>query len=212
MTEIENMKDLSVGELLSELLDIPEKEIKAISIIDILRAPMGICKEMSPSRRKKILAAGEFARRLLAGPPHRKLTMRSPSTLVEVLMPILRYETQEVLMAVALDAQWNVLAVKEIAKGSYNEVSISNRDIFREMLKYPVQDMILVHNHPHGDPEPSEGDIIFTDNAIYIGAILGLRVLDSIIIGDGEFVSLREKGVCIFKQIEEEVKKGSFTG
>ena len=115
-------------------------------------------------------------------------------------------------MAVALDAQWNVLAVKEIAKGSYNEVSISNRDIFREMLKYPVQDIVLVHNHPNGNPEPSENDIIVTDNAIYCGAFMGLRVLDSLIIGDGEYVSLREKGGCIFEAIEAEVKKGAFQG
>lgn len=212
MNEIENLEKLSDKELISKLLDIPEEDIKCMSIIDVLRSPMGICKEMNPMRRKRILAAGEFARRLLAGPSHRKLKMRSHLNLIEVLMPRLRYETQEVLMALALDAQWNVLAIKEIAKGSYNEICISNRDIFREMLKYPVQDIILVHNHPHGDPEPSEGDIGFTDRAIYCGAVLGLRVLDSIIIGDGEFVSLRERDVCIFKQVEEEVKKGSFQG
>lgn len=122
----------------------------------------------------------------------------------------MRYKTQEVLIAVALDAKWNVLAIREIAKGTYNEVAIRNRDIFREMLKYPVQDVILVHNHPNGDPEPTDGDIGFTDYVIYSGAVLGLRVLDSIIIGDGEFVSLREKGCCIFKDIEKDVKDGKF--
>lgn len=212
MNEIENLEDLSEKELISDLLDIPEEEIRCSRIIDILRSPMGVCNKMNSRRRKRILAAGEFARRLLKGPSHRKVTMRSPSDLIEILMPRLRYETQEIFMAVALDNKWNVLAVREIAKGSCDKVSISNRDIFREMLKYPVQDIVLVHNHPNGDPEPSEGDIGFTDTAIYCGAVLGLRVIDSIIIGDGTFVSLRERDVCVFKKVEEDAKKGAYQG
>ena len=212
MNEIENLEGLTDRELISLMLGIQEEEIEiGIGIVDILRSPMGVCKETDPAKRDRILAIGEFGRRLLAGPSHRKVKMRSISDLADVLMPKIRYEAQEVFMAVALDARWNVLMIKEIAKGSYNEISVSQRDIFREMLKYPVQDIVLVHNHPNGDPEPSGGDIDFTDNAIYIGAVLGLRVLHSIIIGDGEFVSLRERGLGIFKQVEEDVKAGKFS-
>ena len=211
MEEKIELEELTEKELLAEMLGVQPEDIgTGMGIVDVLRSPMGVCKEMDEKKRKRVLAAKEFARRLLEGPSHRWLTMKSASDLVQALMPRLRYKTQEVLIAVALDARWNVLAIREVAKGTYNEISIRNRDIFREMLKYPVQDVILVHNHPNGNPEPTDGDIGFTNNAIYSGAVLGLRVLDSIIIGDGEFVSLREKGCCIFKDVEKDVKDGKF--
>ena len=212
MNEIECLERLSEKEIISELLDIPEKEIKCTSIIDILNSPMEVCKEMSPMRRERILAAGEFARRLLAGPYHSKLKIRSRKELAMFAMTGLSDETQEVLIAIAFDAQWNLLAIKEIARTGYEAVSIRNMDIFREMLKYPVQDLALIHKCPHCDPEPTEDDINYTNNAIYCGAALGIRVIDSIIIGDDTFVSLRDRGCCVFKQVEDEVKNGTFQG
>ena len=203
MNEIEDLKKISNERLISEMLDIPEEEIHCSGITDILQSPMEICKGMSSSRRKKIFAAREFARRLLSGPSHRKQKMKSISALADDLVPKLQHETLEIMIAVALDAQRNILAIKEMAKASYNEFQVSTQGILREMLKYPVQGIVLVHSYPDTEPDPSEEDIGFTNEAIYLSSVLDICVIDSLVVGNGKYVSLREKGCCNFKETEK---------
>ena len=207
MNGIEDLKKISNERLISEMLDIPEEEIHCSGITDILQSSVEICKEMSSSRRKKILAAEEFARRMLACPSYHKQKMKSISALADELVPKLQHETLEIMIAVALDTQRNILAIKEMAKASYNEFQVSIQDILREMLKYPVEGIVLIHSYPNTEPDPSEDDIEFTNETIYRAAFMEIHIIDSLVVGNGKYVSLRKKGCCIFEEIEEEFRK-----
>jgi DNA repair protein RadC len=81
-----------------------------------------------------------------------------------------------------------------VSKGSVNAAVIGPREIFIEALRYQAVSVIMIHNHPSGDPEPSREDILLTQRVQEAGILVGVPLLDHIIIGDGRYISLKERG------------------
>ena len=104
------------------------------------------------------------------------------------------YET-ETFLCLHLSTKNDVLRVEEISKGGMDWVSIQPRDVFRQALREGSHALILAHNHPSGDPEPSGADIAITRKLAEAAEMLGLRLLDHVIIGDGRHVSMKERGL-----------------
>ena len=104
------------------------------------------------------------------------------------------YETESFL-CIHLNTKNDVLRVEEISRGGMDWVSIQPRDVFRQALREGAHGIILAHNHPSGDPEPSGADVNITRKLRDAAEMLGLRLLDHIIIGDGRHVSLKERGM-----------------
>lgn len=104
------------------------------------------------------------------------------------------YET-ETFLCLHLSTKNDVLRVEEISKGGMDWVSIQPRDVFRQALREGAHAIILAHNHPSGDPEPSGADIAITRKLAEAANMLGLRLLDHVVIGDNRHVSMKERGL-----------------
>lgn len=120
--------------------------------------------------------------------------IRSPEDSADFLMKDLRYKKQEHLVALFLDTKNKVIHKKTVFIGSLNSSIVHPREIFKNAMKYSSASIIIAHNHPSGDPMPSKEDIQVTKRLVEVGRIVGIELLDHIIIGDGNFVSLKEKG------------------
>jgi DNA repair protein RadC len=150
---------------------------------------------IGPAKAVTLAAAIEFAKRLSAHVPAQRPVIRSPGDAAAIVMPQLRYESKEHFMALLLSTKNHVLAVPVISIGSLNASIVHPRELFREAISHSAASTILVHNHPSGDPTPSPEDISLTRRLVEAGQLLDISVLDHLIIGDGKYVSMKEKGI-----------------
>ncbi len=111
-------------------------------------------------------------------------------------MEEMRYLKKEIFKALLLDTKNQVIKIIDVSIGSLNSSIVHPREVFCEAIKSGCNSIIFVHNHPSGDPTPSSEDIKTTQRLEECGNILGIRVLDHIIIGDGKYISFKDK--CIF--------------
>jgi len=102
---------------------------------------------------------------------------------------------QEVLKLIMLDTKNNIIGIKDVFKGSLNTSIVHPREIFKEAIKKSSSSIIICHNHPSGDPTPSKEDINITIRLKECSKIMGIDLLDHLIIGKDQYVSLKEKGI-----------------
>ncbi len=119
----------------------------------------------------------------------------SPEQVSAYCMEELRYEKQEILKALFLDTKGRLIREKNMTRGTVSASMVSARELMIEALQSEAVQLILVHNHPSGDPSPSEEDIEATKTVEKAGRIIGIQLTDHVIIGDLVFVSMREKGI-----------------
>lgn len=152
-------------------------------------------KGLGPTKAATILAALELGRRLCQQDSVNRSIIRSPSDAAELVMNTLRYEEREHFKIILLSTKNHVLDIPTISVGSLNASIVHPREVFREAIRASAASMILVHNHPSGDPAPSPEDRDLTHRLVESGKLLHIAVLDHIIIGDGKYVSFKEKGI-----------------
>ena len=121
--------------------------------------------------------------------------VRSPEDVAALLAPEMEMLTQEQLRVVLLDTRNRVLDVVMVYQGNVNSTVVRMAEVFREAILACAPNVILVHNHPSGDPSPSPEDASMTKQALEAGRLLGIELLDHIVIGRGRFVSLKDQGV-----------------
>lgn len=141
-----------------------------------------------------ILAAIELGRRLSQKEMNERFTIRSPDDAAHYLMPDMSSLTQEHFVVLFLNTKNQVLHKKTIFIGSLNASIVHPREIFREAVKRSAASIICAHNHPSGIPTPSPEDIEVTTRLMEAGHIIGIELIDHIIIGDHQFISMKEKG------------------
>lgn len=124
-----------------------------------------------------------------------KVKISSPNDAAVVMMEDMRYYKKEYFKIILLDTKNNIIKVAKISIGSLNTSIVHPREVFREAIQNSSSSIILVHNHPSGEPQPSHEDIILTNRLVECGKILGVRIIDHIIIGDGVFYSFKEEGL-----------------
>lgn len=156
-----------------------------------------LCQEkgIGPAKAVQIKAALELGRRLLVTAPHERPQMRSPADAANLLMAEMSLLPQEHLRTVLLDTRNRVLSIPTIYVGSLNTAQVRVGEMFREAIRANCAAMIVVHNHPSGDPTPSPEDVQVTRMIVEAGALLNIDVLDHLIIGRQRFVSLKERGL-----------------
>jgi DNA repair protein RadC len=143
----------------------------------------------------QLKCAAELASRMAKATAGERLCFGTPATVADYFMEELRYEEQEQLIVLFLDARSRLLKEKLMFKGTVNASLASPREIFLEALEVHAVHVVLVHNHPSGDPAPSDDDIRITERICYGGDLLGIRLLDHVIIGDGCYCSFKEKKI-----------------
>lgn len=100
-------------------------------------------------------------------------------------------------MVLLLSTRHTVNAIHEVGVGDIESVTARPREVFVAALLATAAGVVLAHNHPSGDPEPSEDDVAVTKRLVEAGRLLGIEVLDHIVVGDGRYVSLRERGKVV---------------
>ena len=124
-----------------------------------------------------------------------ELNFNDPQTIADYYMEDLRHETQEVMYLLCLSSKGSLLKKEIISRGTVNSTMINPREIFVSALSHRAASVILMHNHPSGDPTPSEADIRVTQKTQQCAKMLGIVLLDHIVIGDHRFVSMRMEGL-----------------
>lgn len=119
----------------------------------------------------------------------------SPKDVSELLINEMNNLNQEVLKLILLNTKNIVIGVKDIFKGSLNTSIVHPREIFREAVQRGSANIIICHNHPSGDSTPSKEDINITLRIKQCGDLMGIKLLDHIIIGNNNYISLKEKGI-----------------
>lgn len=119
----------------------------------------------------------------------------SPKDISELLMNEMSSLNQEVLKLILLNTKNTVIGVRDVFKGSLNSSIVHPREIFREAVQRGSANIIICHNHPSGDPAPSKEDINITLRIKQCGDIMGIGLLDHIIVGHNNYISLKEKGI-----------------
>ena len=138
---------------------------------------------------------GELSKRMASAAARPRLSFNDPVTIARYYMEHLRHEEQEVLIVMLLDGRNHLLGGADDFKGDGQEPAlITPREVFVEALKFHAVSLILVHNHPSGDPSPSECDVEITERIYRSGELVG-EALDHIVIGDQKYVSFREQGM-----------------
>jgi DNA repair protein RadC len=127
--------------------------------------------------------------------PFPKPSVSTPAEAGALLLRRLAWEDREVFCTVILDARHHVLGINTVSVGSVSASLVHPRETFKPALLMGASAIILAHCHPSGDPTPSQEDIELTRRLQKAGEILGIEVLDHLIIADGQFLSLKERGL-----------------
>ena len=144
----------------------------------------------------QIKAAFELASRIEGcADAGEKPIVRIPEEAANLVMGRLKGRKKEYFLALLLDTRSRLIKICEISVGSLDSSIVHPREVFKEALAASAASIIFVHNHPSGDTEASEDDIGLTKRLVGAGEIMGIDVLDHVIIGDGEYLSMKREGL-----------------
>ena len=143
----------------------------------------------------EIRAAVELGKRISAFTHEARPVIRCPADVSQLVMSELRHEAREQFRVLLLDTRNQVTRVSTVSVGSLTESIVHPREVFREAIRHSSAALIAVHNHPSGDPTPSPEDIQVTQRLAEAGRLVGIELLDHVIVGDGRYVSLKERGL-----------------
>ncbi len=146
------------------------------------------------AKAAQIKAAIELGRRLSLESDARPV-ISSPADAAALLSYEMSGLEQEHLRVILLDTRNHVLEIREVYRGSVNSAQVRIAEVFRDAVRRNATAIVVAHNHPSGDPTPSPEDIALTRALVQAGKLLDILVLDHLIIGQGRFVSLKERGV-----------------
>lgn len=138
---------------------------------------------------------GELSKRISKASAKKTLRFNSPASVASYYMEELRHSEKEFVYVLFLDTKSFLIKSLNISVGTVNQSLISPREIMIEALKCYAVNIILIHNHPSGDPTPSKEDVLATNRISNAGKLIGIFVIDHIIIGDNSYISLKEKGL-----------------
>ena len=148
---------------------------------------------ISDAKACQLMAALELGRRLVSLSPEDKAQISSPRDISNLFMAEMSFLEQEHLRVVLLNTKNLVLGVKEIYLGNVNSSIVRVAEVFRPAIRDNCPAIVLVHNHPSGDPSPSPEDVNITKQIVQAGAMLDIEVLDHVVIGNQRFVSMKER-------------------
>jgi DNA repair protein RadC len=202
---------LSQRELLAILLRSGQKGRGVLALADALLAQFGDLagiaradlsalqdvKGIGPIKAIELKAAFELGRRLALARPNDKVVIRSPHDAAQIMMLEFGMREQEEVFVLALDQKQQVLAMPvQVCKGGLNAASFTMRELFKPAIRLGARYVIVGHNHPSGDATPSQEDARATKRMIDAGDLLGIEVLDHLVIVQGSYASLKERGLA----------------
>ena len=185
-------KGLNSLELAQKILQAPSGEEGILNIHHLTLQKLKNIKGIGTVKAIQILCLSELAKRLAKKSAKEGLVFSLPSTIAEYYMEELRHQKQEQMKLLMLNTKTKLIGETDISKGTVNASLISPRELFIEALNVGAVSIILLHNHPSGDPTPSESDILLTKRVKDAGDLIGITLLDHIIIGNNCYISFSE--------------------
>ncbi len=200
---------LSDAELLAIIIKSGSQHEKSTDLaMRLLKAhPMGLLglHHLSMTQLQKVHGIGrvkaiqlkamtELSKRMSKASFSDRVSVTSPSSVAAYYMEEMRHLDREHMKVILADTKYNIIDEYLLSVGTVNASLIQPREVFIHALKRDAVNILLMHNHPSGNPEPSPADIAVTKRIQEAGNLLGVTLLDHIIIGDGRYVSLKEKG------------------
>jgi len=156
---------------------------------------LGEIKGVGPAKAAQIKAALELGKRVATNTPEERAVIKTPEDAAGLVMEEMRHLDREHFRVLLLNAKNQVIGQEVISIGTLNSSTVHPRELFKNAIKRSAAAIILIHNHPSGDPSPSREDIEVTRRLIEVGHIIGIEVLDHLIIGDNKFNSFKAKGL-----------------
>jgi len=203
----EGAEALSEPELLAILLGTGYRETTALELashvvksfnnlrllVDATVEELSGIKGIGPAKACQVKAALELARRLSRFTGSPRPVVKTPDDAAGLVMEEMRHLDREHFRALLLNTRNQVIGVDKVSVGTLNSSAVHPRELFRNAIKKSAASLILVHNHPSGDPTPSREDLEITSRLFEAGKIIGIDVLDHIVIGDNKFTSFKAK-------------------
>lgn len=223
--ELYGEQTLSNAELLAIIIKTGTKEEtsvqlaqKILSLNDTLDEDLSFIRELSIEELTKIKGIGkvkaiqikavsELAVRMATPSNYKKIKINTPNDLAKIFMEKLRFQKREIAKIVLLNSKNEILKIADIAMGGTNHANVSVMDILAEPIKMKAPKIILLHNHPSGDPTPSKQDIKFTNLMYDISAMFDIELMDHLVIGNGEYTSIFSEMVEKQDEKLEEIQK-----
>lgn len=143
----------------------------------------------------QMVCISEFAKRLAKARACEMLQFTCPASIAKYYMEDMRHERQEVMKLLMLNSKSRLIGESDISKGTVNASLITPRELFIEALQKNAVSIIILHNHPSGDPSPSREDRLITERIRQAGDLIGIELLDHIVIGNNCYISFSEQGL-----------------
>lgn len=203
-------ENLSTAEILAILLRSGTKEKSALELASELMTVsaegIGFLAECRPEELAKIrgiglakaceiLAAVELGRRIASRPSAKRTSITSAQDIAQIFMERMRYYKKEHFVSLMLNVKGEIIEEAKISVGDLCSSTTHPREVFVDAVRRSAGSVVFLHNHPSGDPEPSQTDVETTLRLMEAGNILGIPVLDHIVIGDGCYVSMKARGM-----------------
>ncbi len=184
-------KNRSSIELANQVLSIESDGIRHLTDC----TPEEICKipGMGIAKACQIISAIELGKRIATNPRAKKISINNPDSIASLFMEEMRYYKKEFFKVLLLNSKGEIISIEKTSIGDLNSTIVHPREIFCTPIRRSAAAVIFVHNHPSGNPIPSQEDIDVTNRLVEAGKILGIKVLDHIVIGDGIYVSFKDK-------------------
>lgn len=186
-------KGLNALELARSILTTNDGEENLLSIHQLSLKKLLKIKGIGKVKAIQILCLSELARRLAKATAKEGLIFSKPSTIAEYYMEDMRHQRQEIMLLLMLNTKGKLIGETILTKGTVNASLISPRELFIEALEHGAVSIILIHNHPSGDPTPSQNDFLVTNRVREAGALIGIELLDHIVIGNNCYISFAEQ-------------------
>ncbi len=182
----------SVLELAQRLL-VEHSGLAGLARVDLetLRRAHGL----GEAKAAKLKAALELGRRLALAQPEERPVIRTPEDAYAVAGADMATLEQEHLRVLLLDAKNRVLRTVTVSQGNVSGAQVRVAEVFKDAIRHNAPAIMLLHNHPSGDPTPSRADITLTASVVQAGELLGIEVVDHLVVGQGDFRSLRRLGL-----------------
>ena len=187
-------EETSIG-LAQKILKLNDCEEKGLNFLrELTIEEFTKIKGIGKVKAIQLKAVCELSSRMNQDINYQTTKITNPKDVANILMDKMRFEKQEILQTIMLDNRNNIIKIKEIAKGTGNYVKASIKSILSEAIKIEAPKIILVHNHPGGDPTPSQKDIEFTRKVKQASEIMGIELIDHVIIGRVQYKSIFSHG------------------
>lgn len=180
-------------ELARRIMRAPDGESHLLQIHHLSYEQLCRMKGIGKVKAVQILCLAEIAKRMAKASAGPALTFSDPATIADYFMEEMRHARQEITKLLLLDTKSRLIGQSDISKGTVNASLVTPRELLIEAVKKEAVSMILIHNHPSGDPTPSSADIALTNRVKKAGDIVGIQLLDHIIIGNNRYMSFAEE-------------------